>query len=276
MIEHELSLREIQDSSLQILKKIDAICVAENLDYFVMYGTLIGTIRHKGFIPWDDDVDIMMPRADYNKLLSIIKSGAYENHNIKVLDTESNEKYPYMISRVIDPNYHVITDNEEDCGMGTFVDVYPLDNIANSKLGALIKGRYYGWLSSLYFSSTRIKNPSSLNSAKGIVKTFSYYLSKAIGKKVLYKLLKNRSSTSNLTANYIGCVEWMTNDFKRNIFRRELLEGREVLPFEFIQVKVPKNYHTILSDYYGDYMSLPSKKDRVPHHLYRAYEKNIE
>jgi lipopolysaccharide cholinephosphotransferase len=273
MNKHELSLREIQISSLQILKKIDAICTAENLDYFVMYGTLIGAARHKGFIPWDDDVDIMMPRPDYNKLISILRSGSYSHQDIKILNADCNENYPYMISRVIDPNFHVITNNEKNCGMGTFVDVYPLDNIANTKIEAIIKGRYYGWLSSLYFSSTRLKNPSSLKTIKEIIKSCSYYLAKMLGQKRLYKLLQQKSNIKDLDANYVGCIEWMTNDFRRNIFSRELLKGRETLPFESIQVNVPENYHKVLSDYYGDYMNLPPEKDQVPHHFYRAYKK---
>ena len=88
-VEHELSLREVQLASLEILRKIDAVCSQEGIRYWAMYGTLIGAVRHHGFIPWDDDLDIAMPRPDYEKFLSWFRNHADEAQPlVALMDTD--------------------------------------------------------------------------------------------------------------------------------------------------------------------------------------------
>lgn len=261
----ELSLRDIQLSSLEILKEVDDICKKLKLDYFVMYGTLIGAARHSGFIPWDDDLDIMMPRADYDRLITYFNKEK-QIGNIKLYNYDNCSDYPYMISRISDTRYKIIVDNEKEYGIGTFIDVYPLDGISNSYYYSLVKGRYYGWLSSLYFMSTRLHCPQT----KSILKKGAFIVSKLIGKEKLKKMLINRK-TANL--NYVGCIQWMTNDYKRNIFHKSMLDGRINIKFEDMDVPAPVEYDQLLTYYYGDYMTLPATKERIPHHLYKAYRR---
>ncbi|MCR9593121.1 LicD family protein [Vibrio alginolyticus] len=263
----ELTLREIQESSFSILKDIDAVCKKLNIDYFVMYGTLIGAVRHEGFIPWDDDLDIMMPRDDYDKLISYLNTNKIPN--LELFNYNKNDNYPYMISRISDSRYKIVVDNEDDYGIGTFIDVYPLDYISDNYFFAKCKGRYFGWLSSLYFLSTRKYCPQSSSVIKSYVKKGAFYCSKLIGKRTLKKLLLMRQRKET---QYFACTQWMTNDYERNIFHKDVISKRTFLNFEGLDVPVPKEYHKLLTDYYGDYMSFPPIELQKPHHLYKAYK----
>ena len=128
-----LEMSEIKRVSLDILKKVTTICDQPGLRYFLIYGTLIGAVRHKGFIQWDDDVDIIMPRPDHDKLFRFIKDNprVLENENLKVYSRDTVPGYMYGIPRICDTRYIIETSNEKDCGMGVFIDVYPLDGLGN-------------------------------------------------------------------------------------------------------------------------------------------------
>jgi len=268
----ELSLREIQVSALQVLKSLDSICKELELDYFVMYGTLIGAVRHGGFIPWDDDIDIMMPRKDYNILLEYLNEQRNYIEPFQIFSYKYDESYPYLISRLSDSRYRIEVDNEKDYGIGTFVDIYPLDELSNNYYIACLKGRFYGWLSSLYFLSTREFFPKGDKSLKMGVKYLAYLSSKIIGKKLLKRVLVVNVEGKG-DSLYWGCRQWMTDNYKGNIFRSEALKGRSLLQFEDMKVSVPEHYKELLTGFYGDFMELPEQSKRKPHHLYKAYRK---
>lgn len=130
-----MRMEDIQRVSLDILKQITAICEKERFRYTLAYGTLIGAIRHKGFIPWDDDIDIQMPRPDYERFLSYLIE--HPCPHLKVFNHKYVKGYPLGISRIADMRYKI----EEKilkghCDMGIFVDVYPVDGLADSYEGA--------------------------------------------------------------------------------------------------------------------------------------------
>lgn len=129
----ELSLREVQKISLNILKIVDDICRQEGLTYCLFYGTLIGAIRHNGFIPWDDDIDIAMPRNDYDKLKQYFIKHKDNLMPYVYFDPDTNENYPYMLARICDIRFKIETENEYEYEMGCFIDIYPMDIISANK-----------------------------------------------------------------------------------------------------------------------------------------------
>lgn len=125
----ELTIKETQAVSLEILYTITQICEKQGLRYSLIYGTLIGAIRHQDYIPWDDDVDIMMPRPDYEKLLKYLEKHIKDYTYLRVFNCDKCKKYPYMITRISDDRYIIKMENEKPYGMGIFIDIYPYDGL---------------------------------------------------------------------------------------------------------------------------------------------------
>ena len=193
----ELNSKELQAATLELMKKLHDICEKINIKYFLAYGTLLGAVRHDGFIPWDDDLDIMMSRDDYNKLISYFEENKGKLGSLELFTPETNKDYPYMIGRVSDSNYVINTFNEKDCGMGVFVDIYPLDGFGNDyeKARKLSKKTFY--YSSLYFRSTRLKPQirKSFSFIRNCQELGAFILAKLIGKNQLYRIITNLSKT---------------------------------------------------------------------------------
>lgn len=275
MFKKELSMNEIQAVSLEILKKVADICEEQHLTYFLAYGTLIGAIRHKNYIPWDDDVDIMMPRPDYEELLAYFKKNAESLMPLKMMNNDTTSNYPYMISRVSDSRYILDVLNEKAYGIGIFIDIYPLDGLGNEKEKALKLIEMGKNLSSLIFLSTRkyFHKGNTKTWAKTMLKLPVFVYAKMRGKEYFAKksLILTRTSKYE-ESRYVGCVIWPTYR-ERDIYDKALFSETILVDFGKYQFRVPKRYDEVLTQLYHDYMKLPSEKDRVAHHLYSAYKK---
>lgn len=274
MDKKELTMKEIQDVSIEILKKVADICEEQNLKYYLAYGTLIGAIRHKGYIPWDDDVDIWMPREDYEKLVEYFRENYYEMMPYKMMNNEISENYPYILPRVIDSRYMLDVKNEKKCGMGIFIDIFPLDGLGDDKNHALKLIDCGKNLSSLIFLSTRkhFGKGTTKSIWKLILKFPIYLYAKLKGKNYFAKKSMQLSLENKYCeSKYVGCVTWPTYR-DRDVFDKELFDKTILVDFGKYEFRVPEEYDRVLSQIYGDYMKLPSQNERKPHHLYKAYE----
>lgn len=268
---NELSIKEIQSETLLIMKKIDEICKKENYRYSLYYGTLLGAVRHKGFIPWDDDLDIIMPREDYEKLARYFKNHESELYPLKWFSYETVPEYPYMISRVCNTNFRMESENEKDCGMGTFIDVYPMDGAGNGKNTFLYNKAWF--FSSMYFTKSRIKYVKPKGIAKRIVKRCSFLLSKIYSiEKIRNKLLNFSKKFPYEKSKYIATMVWLVYG-KKNVFKKDYLEDLVLQDFEDAKFYIPRQYDKILTDFYGDYMTLPPENERIGHHFYKIFKR---
>lgn len=271
-----ISMRDVQKGTLEILKKIDKICDEINLKYCLAYGTLIGAVRHKGFIPWDDDVDIMMPRKDYDLFVQYFIEHKEKLKSYEIINPQVNEKCPYTISRISDMRYRLDVDNEEDYGIGLFVDVYPLDGVGNSFEESAKLKNISSKYASLCFLSTRqrVKRENTKSTIKYIIKFPAFIVAKTFGKKFFMNKLYSMAANCDYdSSKYIGCIIWASDDGVRGIFPKDWFKELIDIEFEGYMFKAPKDYDNILKHGYGDYMKLPPKRERIAHHYYKAYRK---
>lgn len=269
----ELTIQEIQSVSLEVLKQVTDLCESLHLRYALIYGTLIGAVRHHGYIPWDDDVDIMMPRPDYDKLLEYL--GTHKLPNLTLFNRHTCPGYPYMISRVSDDRYILEMENEDSVGMGVFIDIYPYDGLGKTKEEAVSFGLKGDRLSSLCYQATRkhfaIETTTSL--VRKIVKYPVFLVSKMIGKDFFQNKLEKLAGAKDYeSSEYIGCIIWLSWG-EKDIFPRKWFDETIMMPFDKYEFRVPKNYDKVLRHEYGDYMQLPPEKDRIGHHYFKAYRK---
>ncbi len=272
----ELTLKEIQEISLSIMIKIDEICKQQGFRYYLYGGSLLGAVRHKGFIPWDDDIDIVMPREDYKRLLDHMREHELELKPLKLFTRYDDKRYPYMISRVSNDDYYLDIENEKPYGMGIFVDVYPWDGIGATEDEVAVRKGRSSRLSSLCYLATRnkCKKENTRSKKKLIIKPFAFIFAKMVGKEYFMQKLEEMSLLYGYdTSDHVGCLVWGCDGVK-GIFPREWMGNEEVrLEFEGHMFRVPKEYDKALTRLYKDYMDLPPIEDRIPHHRYKAYRK---
>lgn len=266
--ENKLTLKAIQQASLKVLVEIDAICRERNIKYTLAYGTLIGAVRHKGFIPWDDDIDIIMPRKDYENFKQYINT-EYKG-TLKWCDRTTIKNYPYCISRLSDFTYRYTTSvkNVRDYNMGVFVDIYPLDNYCNTEKESLKLGRRV-WLKNRLFDM--YLNP---NKTKGIIKKVIRNIISVLTRLIfgenwhkridndIYSLIKKCTNDNNQIVGVISQVEW------RELMNKDWFTEFHDIEFENKSFMVCSGYDKLLSSIYGDYMKLPPENKRVPTHDY--------
>lgn len=274
-IEKALKMEDIQKISFEILRVIKAICEKEHLHYALAYGTLIGAVRHKGYIPWDDDVDIMMPRPDFEKLMEYFKSHNDQLLPYMPLNRSVNKDYPYTMTRIIDTRYILDVANEKPCGMGVFVDIYVLDGAGNTMEEAqklLHKTKKYP--SSIFLSTRlKLKNGGTKGVVKNILKPFFYLYVKIMGRSYFERKLYQIISRYYYDEfSYLGCLEW--DNLGDSAMAKYDIENPVEVEFNGEKFLAPSNWDYYLTRAYGDYMTPPPVKDRVYHHLYKAYRKS--
>ena len=272
----KLTIKEIQKSSLEVLKKIDEICRQQGFQYYLAYGTLLGAVRHKGFIPWDDDIDIMMPRKDYEMFIRYFVGHKNELTPFKIFEYRYDVDYPYMIARVSDNRYKLNVYNEKDYGIGLFVDIYPLDGAGDTKSKPYVLKKKSTPYASMCFLSTRksVKRENTKSLVKYILKFPVFIFAKMLGKNYLMKKLEKIGSTYSYDdSKYVGVIVWASDEGTKTIYPKTWFGEGTDLEFEGLRCRVPIDYDKVLTRGFGNYMELPPEKDRVPHHYYDAYIK---
>ncbi len=267
---HKLDVKETQNVAADILEVIAGLCDKLSLRYYLFYGTLIGAVRHNGFIPWDDDLDIMMPRKDHDILVKYLLDNKEMFPDLEVFNHDVNKKYPYMITRISDKRYRVIMNNEKEYGMGIFIDIYPFDGLGDTEQEALKFGLKGDRLSSLCYQATRVRcaTETTTSTFRKIIKFPVFVFSKIMGKNFFQNRLKKLERVKDYDkSEYVGCVVWLSGG-RKDIFPRKWFDEYVMIKFGDKEYRCPKEYDKFLTQVYGDYMQLPPENERIGHHNY--------
>lgn len=260
----EISLRELQNKSLEIALYFKDFCSEHGLLFYMCGGCCIGSLRHKGFIPWDDDVDVFMPRDDYEKLKELWPKYA------------NTEKYAcvYADKNRVDGNLFVtIRDNETtaikpyqvdmDISHGVALDVLPLDGWPDGKMKRKMQV-FWALVYSLYCAQTMPVNHGKAVSVAGKIA-----LTLVPSKKLRYKLWK--LAERKMTKYPIKKCNYITElcsgpYYMKKQYPREAFDKAIWVDFENVKMPIPQGYDVYLRTAFGDYMKLPPKEKQKPHH----------
>lgn len=279
----EIQPEEYKLIALEILDNFVSYCESHNLRYYLAGGTLIGALRHKGFIPWDDDIDIIMPRPDY---MYLMKHFNVDNQVYKVRSIFTEQAYSTTFATIEDTRtikkYNVFSLDYET---GMDIDIFPIDGAPESYVLRRQFWRIQNLLARLSILSTmkfkKSKHYSNLDSSFGKIKSNIRTVIKFMGipfARLLKPLCLNK--VVNLFAmrfdvdskKFIGVSVFPHYGYKECVHGKEYLEQIEV-EFEGRMLKAPKGYNEYLTNIYGDYMKMPSKDKQVSHHDFTVYRK---
>ena len=235
----DFDLQMLWKKEIQILDVIDSICKKHNITYFLVLGTLLGSVRHKGFIPWDDDVDIGMPRKSYNKFLKIASKELGKEYFLQTGLTDKWHPVPFSKVRMNNTAFYTVGDKNIKRHHGIFVDIFPM-NRRNAKPSLL--NRVADRITA-HIAQRR-------NEAPLMVFRFLKIFSTSF-------LVRIRDFLLSGHGDFYLCDGALlrVSDFESSVLGQ----------FEGKQYPIPQNYHNVLETLYGDYMQLPSEENRVAH-----------
>ena len=268
-----LTIEEIHQGSLGVLKQIIKICEELKIDYFLAYGTLLGAVRHHGFIPWDDDLDIMMLRPDYDRFLAYCEAHREQLMPYRLLHYTNTKNYPYMIPRFSDTRYQVKNDDplQDVEGMGFFVDIYPLDGIAGNspELAQKVSKKKRVYMSAYVYAAIKSKTKTKRSLIVTMLRECFRLGAIVLGARFIAKRSERFSKKYSVDqSQYITNLTWEDVCF---IYDKADFSQAILVDFEDIKAKIPIGYDRILRNAYGEYMQLPPENERVGHHFYKMY-----
>lgn len=270
--------KEWNAAILDILKTFISICHTHNLRYYCCAGTAIGAVRHHGMIPWDDDIDVIMPRPDYDRFLEIARHEDFGNY--EVVTPYNNERYPLYFSKLVNKNTTLIEEKERPCIIGLFVDIFPLDATADDvEQAKALQRKYVKHINCLNAISTRNSFGEYLTLlthhktwGRFVVKTAAFFFRNLMRRHFIAKMdhlshLYDFDKAQNVQV-YTGSYH------EREIFPKAWLGNGKPFPFEDTTVLLPAEYDKYLSHFFGNYMQLPPVEQRIEKHL--RYYLNME
>ncbi len=263
----EIGLEELKVLQLDVLQAVHDFCTQNGITYSLACGTALGAVRHKGYIPWDDDIDIYLLRDDYNRLMEIYPNeGRYRLISMEV-DGEWDRPYAraYDSETVLEEKRH----DKKIIGIG--IDVYPIDTVPEDELEWKQFDKRRRLLQNI-LSLKLMMFDGDRNFSKNLFLAFSKLVLLPFSRMRIAKYIdKYIKQFNEKGGNWV--FESAQGMIQKNRFRRYIFEDTIPVPFEDRQFMLFENYDEYLKNGYGDYMKLPPKEKQVAHHAFKAYWK---
>lgn len=263
-IYNEKELRDVQIKSLEILDVFHNFCKQNNLTYFVCGGCCIGAIRHKGFIPWDDDIDVFMPRRDYEKLNVLWKS-QMKNTKYNCCRSDETGFYRSLLTYISDEETTFIKERQKDLDIshGIRLEILPIDGCPDSKVKRKIQ-IFWALVFQIFVNQEAPTSKGKLLEIIGKIMLFPFRTWKSrckIWKYAERKMSKYNFDTCNKITELCARYQYMINEYPREVFSDIVYKK-----FENTEIPLPIGYDTYLSMAFGDYMKIPPKEKQIPKH----------
>lgn len=260
--ESDIYIKNIQYCLLIIAKEIKRICEKNNIHYFMIAGTLLGAIRHKGFIPWDDDMDFGMFRADYNKFIDACKKDL--NNELFFLqnvytDSGFGKYYTRLLLNNTSINYEYIKDVQ--CNKAIFVDIFPYDSVPESKV--LRKKQSVITSFSMRLIKKKMKYGIECYTLGGKLELlFEKFFSRNRLIKIYEKEMQRYNKNQNTTC---VCCSNAGEGYQKETLKRQWVKDTVMMQFEDTEFPGSVLYDEYMKYFYGDYMTLPPENKRMTH-----------
>ena len=265
----ELTSRELRIIQLDILTAIDEFCNQNQIRYSLAYGSLLGAVRHKGYIPWDDDIDIFVPRDDYERLLETFPDEYNGHYNIASLSRDPLYLYPF--AKAYDNNTILIEHVKDKKNIGVNIDIFPIDNVPDYER----EWKKYDnkrRLNNTLFRLRFVKLKKNRSIWKNLILIFINILTFPVSQRK-WSERKNKYAQKYRDLPGMYCYDNCNGVYKIPRYKREWFNNLIKIPFENREFMAFANYDECLTTTYGDYMTPPPVEERQSKHSFNAYKK---
>ena len=268
---NSLDLFELREKELKILRNFDSFCKEKDIPYFLSNGTLLGAVKYGGFIPWDDDIDVVLLREDYDRFIN-----EYFDSRYILFETRKNNRFRYPFAKLSDPDTVLNeTDVNNGVNLGVNIDIFPLDYInlyfKNAKKLSL---KLHNASMLLLYSKRKIRYKKELGFKQNAIDIFYGICSKVIPPRLYVKYIQKKAQMfkGEKKSKYLAMLCWSV--YKgREVMPAEVYEKTVKVSFEGEEYPAPVGYDKYLRNLYGDYEKDPPKEKQKTHHFFKAYNK---
>lgn len=258
----KIDLEEQKKILVEILKYIDDVCEENNIKYSLVCGSLIGAVRHKGIIPWDDDIDIGLLPEEYDKLMKVL---ANNNDRYILLDPEKNCNYYYPFAKLVDSRTSMVEKGVKSIdNYGIYVDIFRYDYVSNNEFIRKLHYKRLIFIQTLF--SRAMLDPKNIKRLKSkLIIIFARIIGVNYFRNKHMRLCRNKNKTDYVLIN------WPEYGFNKEIMKTINFKKYQKVKFENIKAMILTDYDEVLRTMFGDYMQLPPEEDRVARHDTEIY-----
>lgn len=263
----QIGAEELKTIQLDVLQAIDKFCADNGIVYSLACGTMLGAVRHKGYIPWDDDIDIYLLREDYIRLIKLFPKTYLERYELVSLERDAQWTRAY--AKAFDNRTRIIEKSTDNIQIGVNIDVYPIDDVPDEESEWLKYDRRRR-----FFQRVDIVKSIRISSRRGILKNATLLAMKLplcfLTRRHTARFLSWYSQKNN-GKGYTSVFECVQGMLQKHKFSKTLFSSVVKMPFEDRCFMGFEDYDSYLRNAYGDYMQLPPEEKRISHHDFAAF-----